>query len=77
MINIKTKGKHTPAMPGAGSAVPAGQRLQEEVSGAVLGHGLTSASLGGDKALSGELMSKVTSESWETLGSPQSGAWQD
>lgn len=72
--NKKEKGgKHTPAVQGEGSSTPAGHRLQEKVRRTLPALGLTPASLGGDKTLSGGLESKVTSESWET----ESGAWQD
>lgn len=54
-----------------------GQRLQKEVSRAVLGHGLTSASMEVDKVPSEEVASEVMSESWETQVSPQLGTWQD
>ena len=48
-------------------------------SGTVWGRGLTSTSLGGDEAPSGEVVSKVTGESWGTGLSPSGiwGAWRD
>lgn len=71
------EGQRTPAMRGGGSTDLTGRRLQEEESRAVSGHGLTSASMEVDKAPSEEDASKVTSQSWETQGFPQLGAWQD
>lgn len=50
---LKSQDKHTAAMQGESSSAHTGQRLPEEVSRAGLGRGLTSASPGGDKALSG------------------------
>lgn len=47
------------------------------MSRAVLGHGLTSASMEVDKVPSEEVASEVMSESWETQVSPQLGTWQD
>ena len=64
-------------MQGAGSTDLTGQRFQNEVSRAFLGHGLTSTSMKADKVLSEEVASEVMSESWETQVSPQLGTWQD
>lgn len=59
---LKSQDKHTAAMQGESSSAHTGQRLPEEVSRAGLIRGLTSASPGGDKALSEELASKTMSE---------------
>ena len=71
--------KNLPVLKGEGSPAPPGQRLGGWRVGTVWGCGLTSASLGGDEAPSGEVVSKVTGESWGTGLSPSGtwGTWRD
>lgn len=74
VINIKTEGKHTDARRGqhcpCWMETPGGEQNSLQVI-------VTFASTCVDKAPSKELMGKVKTESWEPLGSPQPGAWQD